>query len=127
KDEEITTRNIKVKLEVTEAPPDKERSDGSGARDLRLFRNGLLINSWRGDVLKGGTKQTIEVSVPVVAGENHLRAYAFNHDNFKSSDAKALLTGADNLKRVGTAYVLAIGVGQYENAQYNLNYTVADA
>ncbi len=127
KDDEITTRNIKVKLEITEAPPDKERSDGSGARDLRLFRNGLLIKSWPEDILKGGTKQTIEVSVPVVAGDNHLTAYAFNRDNVKSSDAKLLLTGADNLKRVGTAYVLAIGVGQYENAQYNLNYTVADA
>jgi len=36
-------------------------------------------------------------------------------------------TGADSLKRAGTAYVLAIGVNNYENAQYNLKYAAADA
>ena len=37
------------------------------------------------------------------------------------------LTGADVLKRKGTAYVLAVGVNQYANAQYNLKYAVPDA
>jgi uncharacterized caspase-like protein len=37
------------------------------------------------------------------------------------------VTGADSLKRQGTAYVLAIGVNNYANEQYNLKYAVADA
>jgi WD40 repeat protein len=123
----VSQRKIAIKIEVSEAVPDEEHANGSGAQDLRLFRNGLLVRLWPGDVLRGAKKQTIEATIPVVAGENRLTAYAFNRDNVKSTDARLPLTGADNLKRVGTAYLLAIGVGQYENSQYNLNYPVADA
>ena len=35
--------------------------------------------------------------------------------------------GSASLNRKGTAYVLALGVNQYENAQYNLKFAVADA
>ena len=37
------------------------------------------------------------------------------------------LTGADSLKRAGTAYIIAVGVNEYANAQYNLKYAMADA
>ena len=37
------------------------------------------------------------------------------------------MTGADSLKRPGTAYVLAIGINNYSNPEYKLNYAVADA
>ena len=37
------------------------------------------------------------------------------------------MTGADNLKRAGTAYVIAVGINEYANSQYNLKYAVADA
>ena len=116
-----------MKLEVTEKPADKDHNAGSGARDVRLFRNGSLVKVWRGDVLKGQTSVTLEANIAVVAGENKLAAYAFNRDNVKSKDATLNLTGASSLKRPGTAYVLAIGVNSYSNQQYNLKYAVADA
>lgn len=120
-------RNLTVKLEVTEKPADKDHAAGSGARDVRLFRNGSLVKVWRGDVLKGQTVTTLEANIAIVAGENRLAAYAFNRDNVKSKDATLSLTGADSLKRPGTAYVLAVGVNAYSNTQYNLKYAVADA
>ena len=120
-------RNLTIKLEVTEQPSDKDHQAGSGARDVRLFRNGSLVKVWRGDVLKGQTSTTLEANIAIVAGENRLTAYAFNRDNVKSSDAELNLTGATSLKRPGTAYVLAIGVNIYSNQQYNLRYAVADA
>jgi WD40 repeat protein len=120
-------RNLTVKIEVTEKPADKDHTAGSGARDVRLFRNGALVKVWRGDVLKGHTAPTLETNVTIVAGENRLAAYAFNRDNVKSKDAELSLTGADSLKRPGTAYILAIGVNAYSNTQYNLKYAVADA
>ena len=120
-------RNLIVKLEVTEKPADKDHEAGSGARDVRLFRNGSLVKVWRGDVLKGQTATTLETNITIVAGENRLTAYAFNRDNVKSKDAALSLTGADSLKRPGTAYILAIGVNAYSNTQYNLKYAVADA
>jgi WD40 repeat protein len=120
-------RNLAVKIEVTEKPADKDHTAGSGARDVRLFRNGSLVKVWRGDVLKGQPATTLETNITIVAGENRLAAYAFNRDNVKSKDAELNLTGAESLKRPGTAYVLAIGVNSYSNAQYNLKYAVADA
>jgi WD40 repeat protein len=120
-------RNLTVKIEVTENPADKDHEAGSGARDVRLFRNGSLVKVWRGDVLKGQTATALEANIAIVAGENRLAAYAFNRDNVKSKDATLSLTGAGSLKRPGTAYVLAIGVNSYSNPQYNLKYAVADA
>lgn len=123
----ISERNLTVKIEVAEKPTDKDHQAGSGARDLRLFRNGSLVKVWRGDILKGETTTTLEADIAIVAGENRFAAYAFNRDNVKSKDATLNITGADSLKRPGTAYVLAIGVNAYSNRQYNLKYAVADA
>ncbi len=126
-DEKINQRTLQLKLQVAEAPAGGEYGAGSGARDLRLFRNGLLVQAWTGDVLKGRAQQTIETSVPVVAGENQFTAYAFNQDNVKSRDYQFSVEGSQSLKRKGTAYLIVAGVGNYANPQYNLNYSVADA
>ena len=124
----LTTREVAVKIEVAEAPADKNNPTGSGVQDVRLFRNGSLVRVWRGDVLQGkGGKVVLETTFPVVAGDNNLTAYAFNRDNVKSTDAALSLIGADSLKRQGTAYILAIGVNKYANKQFDLKYAVADA
>ena len=116
---ETTARRLKVKLNITEAP--------AGARDVRLFRNGSLVKVWRGDALKGQPQATLETEIQISAGENRLTAYAFNRDNVKSTDAALTITGAASLKRAGTAYLLAVGINQYANAQFNLRFAVADA
>jgi hypothetical protein len=123
----IVTRTVKVKIDVTDAAADREHPQGSGARDLRLFRNGSLVKVWHGDVLKGQAAISLEEELTLVAGPNRLTAYAFNQDNVKSSDADLLLTGAQSLKRPATAWVIAVGVNEYSNNQYNLKYAVADA
>jgi hypothetical protein len=116
-----------VTIEVTERPADKDWANGSGARDVRLFRNGSLVKAWRGDVLNGRSTASLEATIPVVAGENRLTAYAFNRDNVKSRDARLDLKGAESLRRVGNCYILSIGIDTYDNAQYNLKYAAADA
>ena len=118
-DSAIATRTIKVKLDVSDAP--------AGAQDLRLFRNGSLVKVWHGDVLNGQSTVSLEEEITVTAGPNRLVAYAFNRDNVKSKDAPLVFNGADTLKRKGTAYIIAVGVNEYENSQYNLKYAKADA
>jgi WD40 repeat protein len=120
-------REIQVRIEVAEAPADATHPAGSGAQDVRLFRNGSLVRVFRGDVLKGKSSATIETTLPITAGENQLTAYAFNRDNIKSADATLVVTGAEGLRRKGTLYLLAIGVNAYANQQYNLKFAVADA
>jgi uncharacterized caspase-like protein len=115
----VSTRTIKASVSVEKAE--------AGAKDVRLFRNGTLVKVWHGDVLQGRESLRLEATIPIVAGENRLTAYAFNRDNVKSADAEAFVNGADSLKRVGTAYVVAVGVNQYANSQYNLKYAAADA
>jgi hypothetical protein len=123
----VTERRVKVAVEVREAPADAEHPAGAGAQDVRLFRNGSLVHIWHGDVLKGEKQAALEAEVTLVAGQNRLTAYAFNHDNIKSSDATLTVTGAESLQRSGTAYILAVGVNQYASADFNLRYAAADA
>lgn len=123
----IASRTTKVRIEVTDAAADKDNPQGPGARDVRLFRNGSLLKVWHGDVLNGKPTVTLEEEITMVAGVNQLTAYAFNRDNVKSKDAQLLLTGADSLKRAGTVYIIAVGINDYANPQYNLKYAVADA
>jgi hypothetical protein len=120
-------RTVQLRLEVTEAPPEGDYKQGSGAQDLRLFRNGLLVQAWPGDILQGASTRTLETRVPIVAGENEFTSYAFNRDNVKSTDAVLSISGAEKLRRVGTAYLFVVGIGKYANSEYNLNYSVADA
>jgi len=126
-DAAIASRTIKIKIDVTDAPADKDNPQGTGARDVRLFRNGSLVKVWHGDVLKGQPSVSLEEEITVTTGPNRLVAYAFNRDNVKSKDAPLVFTGAESLKRKGTAYIIAVGVNEYENSQYNLKYATADA
>ena len=126
-DAAIASRTIKVKIDVTDAPADKDNPQGAGARDVRLFRNGSLVKVWHGDVLQGKPSVSLEEEITVTAGPNRVVAYAFNRDNVKSKDAPLSFTGADTLKRKGTAYIIAVGVNEYANQQYNLKYAAADA
>ncbi len=126
-DTKLAARNVTIKIAVSEMPADKEHKASSGAQDVRLFRNGSLVKVWRGDVLKRQGSVRLEVTIPIVAGENKLTAYAFNHDDIKSSDVELTINGAESLKRNGTAYILAVGINNYSNRDYNLKYAVADA
>ena len=140
----LRDRQVKLTLEVTESSKPASRPEQkpkSGAQDVRLFRNGSLVKFWPGDAfaLSDDCRQlsgpdanspgrtVCEVQVSVVAGENNFVAYAFNGDNVKSNDAVVTVTGAPELKRAGTLHVVAVGVGEYANQQYNLDYAVRDA
>ncbi len=121
------SRNAIVQIEVKEAAADAQNPKGSGAQDVRLFRNGSLVKAWRGDVLQGQPGKTLETTLPLVAGENRLVAYAFNHDDVKSMDGYLKIKGGENLKRKGVVYIVAIGINEYANADFNLKFAVADA
>jgi len=64
----IAQRNVTIQLEIVEAQVDGEYSVGSGARDVRLFCNGFLVNMWPGDVLKDRGNQALKANIPLVAG-----------------------------------------------------------
>ncbi|HMG35214.1 MAG TPA: caspase family protein [Blastocatellia bacterium] len=123
----IASRTIRVRVEITEAPPDSDHPQGSGARDIRLFRNGALVKAWRGDVLGANHTAVLEQTVTITAGENDITAYAFNRENIKSADDTIAVHGDEKLRRKGTAYIVIAGINQYSNSNYDLKFAVADA
>ena len=113
------SRHAKITIDADDA--------GAGVRDVRLFRNGLLVKAWRGDILKDNADGKLDTLVPIVAGENVFSAYAFNSDNIKSRDSRVTVNGDRSLARRGVLYILAMGINEYSNADYQLKYAVADA
>jgi len=137
------SRTTKLKVTVHEAPAGYDTRSGmrmpaGGVRDVRLFRNGSLVKRWEGTLDEiasetgcekiGGTQGTsisCTATVPVIAGKNDFTAYAFNNDNVKSQDATRLIEPEGIEARLGTLYVLAIGVNKYPSRP--LEYAVCDA
>ena len=100
---------------------------GSGARDVRLFRNGSLVKLWSGNQISSSGSGELEANISLVKGQNQLVAYAYNNDNIKSRNYELKVNGADNLQRRGVFYIIAVGVGEYANPSFNLKYIDSDA
>ena len=124
---DVASRTVDVSIDVAEVPASGRHQQGSGAQDVRLFRNGTLVKVWHGDVLKGQPRARLQATMPIVAGPNRITAYAFNRDNVKSADAFVAVNGSPALARKGVSYVLAFGVNEYANPQFNLKYARPDA
>lgn len=126
---EIVEREVTITLDVQGSPPDSSRRSTGGVKDLRLFRNGILVKRWQGTVIPKGQDKAVMLNtrVTLVSGENRLVAYAFNDDNIKSSDATLAIKGAQSLSKRGTLYLLAVGLNEYANSRYNLAFAVPDA
>lgn len=128
----VVDRLVSLTLTVEEAARDAHHAGSSGARDLRLFRNGTLVQTWRGALGSKGKKAvSLSARVPIVAGPNRFSAYAFSDSGVKSADAELAITGADSLSRKGTAYVIAMGIDHYAadtpQDRLDLQYAEADA
>lgn len=119
----------------------------SGIFNPRLFRNGRVVAmtpervdmaggtvaDWQkaNDVAHGAAKQrfTYTVALPTAAGSEQqvFSAYAFNADRIKSETATAFYTRPAVTARAPQAYVVAIGIDDYDTPRFQLNYSVADA
>jgi len=138
-----------VAIEVREgedirSPNGKTRS---GLYNPRLFRNGRLVamtprqvdvaNSslaeWRTrnavQAANGVHRLEFTVPLPTQDGEASqvFTAYAFNEDRIKGETATRTWTRAAITPRPRRAYVLAIGIDDYDTPRFRLNYAVADA
>jgi WD40 repeat protein len=123
---------IELVVDVTESLAAAGSISGSGAKDVRLFRNGTLVRLRRGDVFEGSDAQSgqprrasARVVVPLVVGENRFTAYAFNSDDVKSLTAELEIERV-GIRKPGKISIVFVGVDRYE-ALPRLQYAVADA
>ncbi|MFL6447307.1 MAG: caspase family protein [Bryobacteraceae bacterium] len=108
----------------------REGTNSSGAKDLRLFRDGQLVRFREGDLSDG---EYVFDGIPIAhkgPGQQVVfTAYAFNTDLVKSETARAepYKLPANWPKRQGRAFLVNIGVNRTAAGGCDLHYAVTDA
>jgi WD40 repeat protein/uncharacterized caspase-like protein len=118
----------------------------SGAKDLRLFREGQLVSYRDGDLL--GQQQATSGCQSVERGSKkcravfeHIRlpqkenvndaefsAYAFNTSDVKSETSRFNLKFKRDLSvRKGRVYLITVGVSSFQNSDWDLEFAANDA
>ena len=117
----LARRNIIITVQAIDT--------GGGIDEIRLYQNLKLISEEQRGVAitpKKGHGITKRYNVILLPGTNEFRAIALNRDRTESNPAiieihsKAVHASAD-------LYILAIGINEYKNPRYNLNYSKSDA
>lgn len=120
KDLQINNNSIKVKIIATNAD--------RGIQGVRLFNNGKSVGENIRGFKKAQTENTFEqeFTVTLTEGENTLKAVGFSDDMTESNPATAIVIYAAPKRAKPDMYILAIGINEYRNSKYNLNYCVDD-
>ena len=99
---------------------------GGGVEDIRLYQNGKLVSDDTRQLTRETAAKTKTFDVTLLPGINTFRATAFNSDRTEATPDEMKI----ELKAVEASsnlYILAIGLNEYKNTRYNLNYGRADA
>ena len=114
----------------TLAAPDVEvtveaKDAGGGVGEIRLYQNGKVIGGAERGIRVKSTVTT-KYRIPLVDGENVLRAIAFSDDRTESRPFEV------TVKRTGPAqqaalHLLVFGINRYKNSALDLNFAVPDA
>jgi WD40 repeat protein len=102
---------------------------GGGIDEIRLYQNEKMISEDQRGMKNVGTKGeniTKSYQVTLLSGLNTFQAVAFNHERTQSNpdEIKVELKAA---QAASDLYLFTIGINEYKNAKYNLNYGKSDA
>jgi hypothetical protein len=123
----VESERVKLRIEA--------RGGSSFLDEVRLFQNGkALAFNTRGltvenDVPDAGPETVREIEVLLLPGENHFSAVALNQAQIESSPSELNLLFERASAATGGIHLhlVVVGVNQYQNPRYNLNYAVPDA
>ena len=141
---------VTVEVENIEHRYDREENTiaESGAKDLRLFRDGQLVSYRDGGLLNGQKRNATTGCEPIERSTRkcravfeHIRlprrknvtevefsAYAFNTSDVKSETSRQLFKLSPELPTAkGRVYLITVGVSRYENPDWNLEFAANDA
>lgn len=128
--EEITAQNREANIVV------RARAPEGRVAEIRLFHNGKLLGNFRGLGVEDDPVRENERTYPVtlLPGENTFRAVALNDQRTESAPALLLVNYTapaappEEKNQSGiTLHLLTVGINEYKNPRYNLNYAEADA
>ena len=103
---------------------------GGGIDEIRLYHNDKLIEgTQRGfkPVAKEGTSETKTFTITLVDGVNRIRATALNAQRTESLPHEIEISFKAPTLVKPNMYIMAIGINEYLNPRYNLNYAKNDA
>ncbi len=127
---EVSENKIALLVEAT-APDDM-------VSEIRLFQNGKLVGSGtrnllvEDDVPPPSMQRSQRYELTLLEGDNHFKAIALNRQSLESSPDEIIIQYKPTapqpvIKPDIQLHLLIIGINQYKNAKYNLNYATADA
>ncbi len=114
----------------------KAKPNGDKVKEIRLYQNGKLVdNKTRNLFVEEDVEQNPnqkEIEVQLIQGLNEFSAVAINSQGTESIPEKLNIVFTPKqqslIKPQGIqAHLLIIGIDEYQNSKYNLNYAVADA
>jgi len=116
------SQTIEISVEVTD--------QGGGIDEILLYHNGKLVETTnRGFKLveENEEKSLKTFTVNLANGDNRIKVTAFNLQRIEAIPAEIVVnyTIAEEIKP--NLYLLVIGINEYKNTKYNLNYAIEDA
>ena len=93
--------------------------------EVRLYQNGKLVSSTPNN---GAANYTFDISLTNAFGaENYFFVMATSKSGVESEKVKFTVEYKGITSESPKLYLLTIGINQYKNPKYNLNYALADA
>jgi len=121
-----TTYNIRNETVSIKISANGEKSSDNM---VRVYNNGKLIinESFSSDIsFRGGEKNAKTFEIKLSDGANNLSAIVINSKDVESTPVEAQVF-YDGEKALTDLYLVVIGIDDYKNPAYHLNYAVNDA
>lgn len=115
--------NVNITLKIMDS--------GGGIGRVNVYLNGSQVaNDTRGVIVKGNAlanERILSFTIPLIKGQNEIRAVAFNAENSMESNPALLRVVSRAVMRKPNLYALVIGINTYRNKSISLTYAVPDA
>lgn len=119
----VDADSVAVKVKITDA--------GGGIGAVNIYLNGTQVaNETRSVAVKGresDAERILSFTIPLVQGNNDIRAVAFNRENSMESNPALISVVSKAVVRKPNLYAIVIGINEYRNKSISLNYAVSDA
>ncbi len=114
------SKQFKVNVFITE--------NSKNIQEIRLYNNGKLLDNetYKQDINFRGVKKDRPFDIELVSGKNHITAVAVNSNQVESDPVSIDVMFNDSITN-SDLYIFSIGINNYKNPNYQLNYAVKDA
>jgi len=117
----LRNKNVSIKLSVS--------GEKSNDNMVRIYNNGKLVKNeaFTSEIsFRGGDKNAKTFEIELNDGTNNLSAVVINSKDVESTPVKVKVD-YDGEKALTDLYILVVGIDDYKNPSYHLNYAVNDA